>query len=176
MKSELVGENGNSVNESDAAKSVLIVKNGMGGTKRVVDLSEVFAEVLSKTDTVAKVTDGSALIDAASPGRKVYQVTVSKTHDLPLVPMKVLCEDAGYIEDGKVVPEKTVDKLEFYWVVPFGVAEDWKKRAPYKFQGHNDTDKKLVNECLKMHVDMYVLPMTAEKPEAYSQNNPENEA
>ena len=56
----------------------------MGGKKRVADLSEIFAKVLSKTDTVAKVTDGSALIDAAGPGRKVYQVTVSRTHDLPL--------------------------------------------------------------------------------------------
>ena len=148
-----------------------------------VKFEEVCATVLAKQN-----------VDAAEPGRKVYQVTVAPDHYMPLNAVEILCRDLGYIgDDGKIVPENSVDKLEFFWVFPTGRASTWRSKSPFKLTASradskkgletadkaaeaNDTKtqdvdkekerarKVLVNEFLSLHVVQYVLPMTIEVP------------
>ena len=85
---------------------------------------------------------------------------------------------AGYIKNGKTGPENTVEKLDFYWVVTSGFAfSEWENNVPYKDQEAGNGNKgmeKLVNECLKVHVNQYALPVTDEYPTTFSQLNAEN--
>lgn len=75
------------------------------------------------------------------------------------------------------VTTKRLLRLEFYWVVPIGIASKLKNRAPRKyFARSNDTQdivdkKELLNKALAMHVDQYVLPMTYESPIPYRERN-----
>lgn len=109
--------------------------------------AKVCSSVLSKTDVVARVAERAPLIDAAGPGRKVYQVTISPDHDLPLSAAESLCQELGYIDKhGKIVPEDAVGKLEFYWVVPIGLASRWKEKTPFKYKLGNKASQKKDHE------------------------------
>ncbi len=109
---------------------------------------------------------------------RVYQVTVSLDHNMSLDAMDSLARGLGYIRDNEeIAPEQEVERLEFYWVVPIGIASKWKNRAPPKYVARsNDTQdivdkKELLNKVLAMHLDQYVLPMTYESPIPYRERN-----
>jgi hypothetical protein len=48
--------------------------------------------------------------------------------------MKRLCNELGFIKDGKVVTDEVVEKLEYYRVSPYGIGSEWKQKAPYKYK------------------------------------------
>jgi hypothetical protein len=172
-------------NKDLRVESVLAVEAGMEVIDNVT-IDDVFSEVLNKTNVVAKLADRSALIDAAGPGRRVYQVTVSPKHDMNFEKMEMLCIQAGFMNDNDgnmATTEKK--KLEFYWVVPGALAATWKAKVPHKFKLESGSKKKplsnrqkllnnrkmLLNNCLEEYVSQYVLPMTNEPPEI-TQNGP----
>jgi hypothetical protein len=152
----------------------LVVENSMD-VQREKNLSAICAEVLVHRNVVAKAAKNTALIDAAGPGLKVYQVTISPGHTMSLEAMESLSRYLGYILDDKVV-QSEVEKLEFYWVVPIGIASQWQNKAPRKYNIlEKDSEeisarKTLVNEVLATHVDQYVLPMTYEPPITYAES------
>lgn len=151
-------------------ESQLVVESGMDVGVEMSEMSKICAEVLTQTNVVAKVAERTPLIDAAGPGQKVYQVTVSPGHDMSIGAMEKLGRGLGFIgEGGEVVLENPLNKLEFYWVVPIGIASTWIKKVPRKYQGSKDKDRKtLMNTFLGTHVDQYVLPMTYETPITFS--------
>ena len=113
-------------------------------------------------NVVAGLARGSELIDAAGPGQKVYQVTVSSSHRMSLKALEDLGRGLGYIGNGVA---KAGKKLEFHWVVPKSRAHEWIKKAPYKCAGKKEKVRKLiVNRFLKNHVSFYILPLTDEDP------------
>jgi NAD-dependent DNA ligase len=108
----------------------------------------------------------TALIDFAGPGRKVFQCTVSVDHDIKPRALEDLLLVAGYIEKDEngnfvAVTSNLPPPLDFYWVVPFGRFQDWKKRAPKTL---NVTD--VVKNAFGSHVNQYVLSMDIVSPSA----------
>jgi hypothetical protein len=153
-------------------ESELVIQNRMT-VKDEVKIENVCASVLEKNNVVAKIVTGGKLIDAAGPGRKVYQVTVSRDHEMNVSALYTICEELGYIlQDGTIARENEARKLEFHWVVPMAEGTTWKKKAPYKYNpSKDDKDKKkkeIVNRCLKRHIDQYVLPLPYEIPVSFS--------
>jgi hypothetical protein len=129
--------------------------------------------VLKNANVVAKIAKGGYLIDAAGPGRKVYQVSVSRDHEMPAAAMEKNCKELGFIDQaGKLVSttegEMEPRKLEFYWVVPMAQAASWKKKAPKTYR---TTERKELDKCLEMYVNQYALPLTIEVPPTYSEWN-----
>jgi hypothetical protein len=128
-------------------------------------LSRVFED----GKTVGQMKQRSGLIDFVGPGRKVYQVTVGLAHKMNLNSLITVLVQAGFLlkTEGRLelatvhVPE---DKLEFYWVVPSLIKENWKKKVPYnpnlKASAKADLtyeDKKVLQDCLSKYVVQYVL-------------------
>jgi len=130
------------------------------------EMTKLCSDVLKQTNVVAKVARNFALIDAAGPGRRVYQVTVSEDHGMSFKAMKEICTELGYFdENGEVV--KTADALEFYWVVPEGIADQWKAKSPRRFIKSTKRDPEetaRVNRAMERFVNQYALPMTYESP------------
>ncbi len=149
--------------------------------KQDVKLNSVVSTVLSKRNVVARLAEKSALIDAAGPGWKVYQVTVANDHDMNLDAMEKLCEELGFVDGEKRVTKNAVGKFEYYWVVPTKIASHWKAKPPFRYLVAADKKKlvkeevrandrkKLVNECLEKHVIQYVIVTTNEKPKTFSE-------
>jgi len=154
--------------EESMVESELVVEPGEKTMVHVEiqDMRKLCSEVLKQTNVVAKVARNFALIDTAGPGRRVYQVTVSENHGMSFKAMKDICKELGYFgQKGRVV--KNAKALEFYWVIPEGIAKRWKGKRPHKFQAckqHNKEDTDLVNRAMERYVIQYTLPMTYESP------------
>jgi hypothetical protein len=120
--------------------------------------------VLESNNTAACMVKNCPLIDFAGPGNKVYQVTVSGKHSFDDVPLIDLLVQLGYLKKlGKklqLVGKK--EKLEFYWVVPYGKASDWIKKRPRRVETSNN-ERKMLQKCLLKHVNQHVLVMEEEK-------------
>jgi hypothetical protein len=127
------------------------------------------ATVLDNDRQVTRVETGGAAIDFAGPGRRVYQVTVSRDRSFELGPMENLLVACGYlIREGKGVraaPQAaTLPKLSFYWAVPYSIAtsKTWKGKAAKKFK---KTEAPVVQTALDTHVDQFVLTIGQEPPQ-----------
>jgi hypothetical protein len=127
-------------------------------------------EVFDRDDLLVGMEQNCALIDLAGPGRKAFQVTVSDDHDMKLKALEELLVVAGYIEKDKngnfvAVPSDPASphpKLDFYWVVPFGRFEAWKKKHP-------KTSRKasgVILDALDKYVIQHVLNMEVVSPSA----------
>jgi hypothetical protein len=151
-------------------ESELCVESGMLA-KKDATMDEIFAAVLSELNVVAELAEGNLQIDAAGPGRKLYHVTVTDGPSMSFKAMEILCKKAGFIDEaGNIVTESAGDKLEFYWVVPERVGYNLEKKSSYLSAKDIDDDcKELVNKCLEIHVNQYVLPMTNVPPVSFSQ-------
>ena len=141
--------------------------------------------------SVIHMDKNCALIDFAGPGRRVHQTTVSDDHSMSLDGMITLLLSFGYLEklaggepsDKKLAIAKRppAEKLGFYWVVPYGVKNKWKDRAPKRYsrigkrknetaeeknrREKNNVMRDVVNECLKTHVQQYVLVLEKDPPQ-----------
>jgi hypothetical protein len=108
----------------------------------MADLKGVFAS----GNELARMAPGTALIDFAGPGRRVYQATVSADHSMSLVGLQKLLEAAGYMEvqNGKyvMVDDSKLPNLDFYWVVPRENFGAWKDK---KIQRQCETSKSVVH-------------------------------
>jgi hypothetical protein len=162
-------------------KSELVVESGMN-IKHDVKFNSIVSTVLNSRNVVARLAAKSALIDAAGPGRKVYQATVANAHGMNLDATEKLFEELGFIDGENKVTKNAVEKLEYYWVVPTEIASIWKAKPPFRHpvtsdekklvkeeEKHANDRKKLVNECLEKHVIQYVIVSTNEKPKTFSE-------
>jgi hypothetical protein len=120
--------------------------------------------VLNEPNVVAGCAPKTPLIDAAGPGRKVYQVTVADKHEMALDATEKLFKALGFIDGKKSVADNAVEKLEFYWVVPTEIATKWRSKLAFRYPVASDEKKvvkegqklandrnKLLNECLEKH-------------------------
>jgi hypothetical protein len=71
------------------------------------DLSTVF----NHGNELVRMAPGTALIDFAGPGRRVYQVTVSADHSMSVAGLQKLLEAAGYMKRTGKKYEMVVDPL-----------------------------------------------------------------
>jgi hypothetical protein len=155
---------------SNWKESELLVESGMLA-KKDATIDDIFAAVLSQPNVVANYAEDNLQIDAAGPGRKLYHVTVTDGPSMSFKAMENLCKKAGFIDEaGNIAPESAGDKLEFYWVAPERLGFSWKEKPSYLSAKDEDDDcKELVNKCLEIHVNQYVLPMTNVPPVSFSQ-------
>jgi hypothetical protein len=155
--------------EKDWKESELVVESGML-TSKDVTVDEIFATILNQANVVAENARGNLQIDAAGPGRKIYHVTASDGQSMSFKAMEQLCKIAGFVDDdGSIVPESAVEKLEFYWVIPERLARWEEKPSSLSAKDNEDGNMELVNKCLEIHVSQYVLPMTNDPPLTFSQ-------
>jgi hypothetical protein len=103
--------------------------------KELTDLKEIF----DNDNEVFGMKQGTAAIDFAGPGRKVYQVTVSDNHRMSLSGMISILEQGGYLDRDergylKMHSSPSTEPLNFYWVVPYGVRDKWIKKNPFSYQ------------------------------------------
>jgi hypothetical protein len=134
--------------------------------KKIEDLK---ATVFDSAEPVAcRMAVSCATIDFAGPGRQVYQVTVSKVHDMKACGMKDILLACGLLqqgENGKLsITKRKVDRLKFYWVVPIEIEDSWISKNPEKIKitGNEKltpANFKTVKECCLTFVDHYVLSM-----------------
>jgi phosphoribosylanthranilate isomerase len=126
--------------------------------------NEINSKVFRQTNFFAVPPKGFGLIDAAGPGRMVYQITASNDHKASFNAAKMLLLGARLLtDDGKLqlshrkgVPDDSF--ISFYWVVPPGRFGDWSKKAAKGVSGKNNShDWKVVSECWKRHVVQYCL-------------------
>jgi hypothetical protein len=124
----------------------------------MADLKGVFAS----GNELARMAPGTALIDFAGPGRRVYQATVSANHSMPLVGLQKLLEAAGYMEvqNGKyvMVDDSKLPNLDFYWIVPREKFGAWKDTKTVRDEQ--------VGRALETYVDQFVLSLDVEPPSA----------
>ena len=79
--------------------------------------------------------EGFPLIDAAGPGRRVYQVTVArKRTKTPKYMLKILLHTKllERTSNGELVLSSGPHPLEFYWVVPPSRVSEWTNRVAPK--------------------------------------------
>jgi hypothetical protein len=114
---------------------------------------------------LSTVIPGEAAVDFVGPGRRVYQVTVSRDRSFDLGPMETLLVACGYL----VQNEKQVriasnaaklPKLSFYWAVPYSIESAWKLKAPRKF---TKAESEVVQGALAC-VDQFVLTIGKDPP------------
>jgi hypothetical protein len=155
-----------------------------------------------------RIIVNGALIDFAM-GREVFQVTVQTTHSVNRQGVKDLFIAGGILEDknnvlsySKEVQPMIFDnnpnllekwKIKFYWVVPNGVSDTWKKKMPLnvdadkkvaknnkgdekevgnnKSQGKRQRVTDLVDEAWERFVDQYVAVMSSNLAEAEEERN-----
>jgi hypothetical protein len=125
--------------------------------------------VLNSDHQVTRMETGGAAIDFAGPGRRVYQVTVSRDRSFELGPMENLLVACGYlIREGEEVlaaPHAAkLPRLSFYWAVPYSIAtsKTWKGKAAKKF---TKAESEVVQTALDTHVDQFVLTIGQEPPQ-----------
>ncbi|MEM9078881.1 MAG: hypothetical protein AAGC43_17705, partial [Bacteroidota bacterium] len=113
---------------------------------------------------VYRMEEGFPAIDFAGPGLKVYQVTVSDKHTMSPAGMENILLKLGFLtktNETYKVSKKNNLKLEFYWVVPEGIENKWKKKAPFKYHRPNTNLKRALNDCLAKRVIQYALIITS---------------
>jgi hypothetical protein len=124
--------------------------------------------IFSSDDKVCRMMSATPTIDYAGPGRKVYQVTVGKKHDMKVDGMIDILIQAGYLrKDAKgnvtLVPPDSApkEKFEFIWVVPKGIAPAWTDKVPKRINRTSER-RKVLQSCLEAYVDQFVLEMDPE--------------
>jgi hypothetical protein len=119
-------------------------------------------DVFNLRSKICQMKAGTAAIDFAGPGRKVYQLTVSKKDSLSLSGMRDIFIAGGYLHRKNGVLEMNraakQEKLEFYWVVPPGIEPTWRTKCP-KMVEATTPEGKLVKECQERHMIQYLLIM-----------------
>jgi hypothetical protein len=103
---------------------------------------DINRDVFRKTNTFAEPPKGFGLIDAAGPGRWVYQCTVSHDHKVSFSEAKMLLIGAKLLKyvDGELQLSQPMGNpliISFYWMVPPGRFGDWRKKAAKGVEGKN---------------------------------------
>jgi hypothetical protein len=170
------------VADDDIAEDSLILPNGRS-CQRNVQLGDLGSIFLAQ-NVVAGMATNTAMIDAAGPGKRVEQVTVSDDHSFKQAGLIWLLKSAGYLkeENGTLQMIHDVeldDKLEFYWVCPPARYSKWKNRtAKTILVGLNKVEKTLspaekakikadrltLKTCLDARVVQYALEMPSASP------------
>jgi hypothetical protein len=139
------------------------------GTRVEVDSWESVRDVFaSKEKQIGFCATNFAVIDAAGPGRRVYQITSADDRSLDAKKTPYLLEAAGLLVrhgKNKAITWSASDNpqpLEFYWVVPHTKYEAWSKKQP------KSPRNEIVRECLAAHVTQYVLEVPAIPPKTES--------
>lgn len=119
---------------------------------------------------------GTTLIDFAGPGKSVYHITVGMTYPNVYSVVKELLVASGHIEAVDSFPlcnnitdntrdwiknAKQNDKINLFWVIPYGLETKWKNRVAFSMRIIDDDDPmtRLVKECFNSCVKQYVLVM-----------------
>jgi hypothetical protein len=124
----------------------------------------------SGSDKILFMPQNCPVIDAAGPGRRVYQITIADKHPPNVEHTKRLLESAGLLVrnttgDLIVCPSnKNPKPLEFCWVVPPGNKyERWAKKNPVTFAGRNPENAAL-KACWNKYVEQFVFEIPVEAP------------
>jgi hypothetical protein len=107
----------------------------------------------------------ATLIDFAGPGKNIFQVTVNYTHELRFSGLAELFLASGHITqdgpDNYQIVESQIDKINLYWVIPYGVETKWKGRVEcFKKNTKDSTPTDLfLKRCLEAFVIQHILVM-----------------
>ena len=133
---------------------------------------ETLQVLLGRNDQAAAMPEHFPVIDAAGPGRRVYQVTVSKPpHSKSVNGMVSLLLSAGLLQrdsQGNLMKSKTPKELEFYWVVPPDRFAEWTGRVATKYSAKHcpkemsKNDWRVFQSCFEKWVVQHVLEMPYE--------------
>jgi hypothetical protein len=94
-----------------------------------IEAFQALPQVLQESSqVVAVLSNFLPVIDAAGPGRRVFQVTLSRHHTLKAKGTETLLKQAGFVNvDGTQANTSSQKKLEFYWLVHPDRFSDWCK-------------------------------------------------
>jgi hypothetical protein len=141
-----------------------------------VDIKDLKAKCFSSSDTMCRMKTGTTLIDFAGPGKNVFHVAVGNTNPNLVSVVKELILASGHIKAVDSVSTRDentcktqdfikvttqVDKINLYWVIPYGLELTWNHRAARTMKIMNDDDPatRLVKECFNSCVAQFVLVM-----------------
>jgi hypothetical protein len=113
-------------------------------------------EILNSSENyVAGVGPTFPVIDAAGPGRRVFQVTGSPNHGMKKNGAINLMKSAGFLDIyGKRSPGCSTEVLEFYWFVLPKHFESWANKDPISCPVEEDSD---ADYCWKEYVVQYTV-------------------
>jgi hypothetical protein len=101
-------------------------------------------------------------IDAAGPGRRVFQITINKNHTLPEKNTVKILKSAGFLNsEGKHTDDCSREVLEFYWMVLPEQYSDWSKMLALSYPNTDEVDAKY---CWDNYVVQYVLELSRVGP------------
>lgn len=107
--------------------------------------------IFTSADTSAAMPDCFPVIDAAGPGRRVYQVTTGEDHTKKASGMLKLLIEAGLLTQGSggELMEVAAGSIDFYWVVPPARFNRWTQRVAKRYTAevpHNWDDGSLTHK------------------------------
>ena len=122
----------------------------------IPDLNNIF----SADNILGRMMKGTDLIDFAGPGLKVYQATISDTHDMVPKGLQELLITSGHcvkVNDRLELVENIADlqKIKFYWMIPYQKKTQWLKKQPLtknKDKNKDPTLKFILNQCVEQFV------------------------
>jgi hypothetical protein len=130
--------------------------------------------VLGNASQVTRLFSGYTAIDAAGPGKRVYQVTISPDHEKNKDGILNLLTFAGFLDkqsNGEYVAlyndTVEVSKLEFYWTVPPSIFEHWGNKRPTYYKANKEKSTNtltILKECWDKCVVQYALEIPYEDP------------
>jgi hypothetical protein len=123
---------------------------------------ELLPHVLQTSkQVVAVLPPRFPVIDAAGPGRRVFQVTLQKDHAIKADGAEQLLIKAGLLDNnGEHTGNCSKEKLEFYWMVHPSSFAHWCKKAAQDFSSSNPT----AVDCWKEFVVQYVVKVSNKGP------------
>lgn len=98
--------------------------------------------IFTRSDTSAAMPDGFPVIDAAGPGRRVYQVTTQEDHSKKASGMLKLLLAAGLLMLGPNgdLTEVAAGSIDFYWVVPPARFNAWTQKVAKRYMAEVPRD------------------------------------
>jgi hypothetical protein len=147
-----------------------------GNPVDTVDVQDLEAKCFLPSDTLCRMKTGTTLIDFAGPGKNVYHVAVGATYPHLYSTVKELLLASGHIKSVDSVPTNNdvanempdcikvatqVEKINLYWVIPYGLETKWKSRIArhMKIKDDDDPTTRLMKECFNSCVKQFVLVM-----------------
>ena len=118
----------------------------------IPDLNNIF----SADNILGRMMKGTDLIDFAGPGLKVYQATISDTHDMVPKGLEELLITSGHcvkVNDRLELVENFAakQKIKFYWMIPYQKKTQWLKKRPLT-KNKDRTLKFILNQCVEQFV------------------------
>jgi hypothetical protein len=125
-------------------------------------------DVLSQVRQIVFLPKSFPVIDAAGPGRQVFQVTIAKRHSPKIEKVRDLLLAAGILamdKKGVLYLCHEPEPLIFYWVVHTDIFVEWGTKKPVNLnQEKSSPDNQLIQKGWDEYVRQYALEIPPNPP------------